>query len=196
MENIICVNAELEVNNLMKKLKEEIKKSQRVSLINNDIKVEENANASKVRKLAELHCKIYPFESLSPLKYVVVCSLYNGKILLSRRKDRKTWETQGGHIESGETPKEAAQRELYEESGVTDAILFPVCDYLGYNTTEWAYGEIFYACVNSIGEMPKYEMEEIQLFDELPENLTYPSATPEFFKITKSIIKKMNETKP
>lgn len=176
----------------MKKLKDELAESQKKLSNNNDNSNKENSKLSKINKLAELRCKLCPFESLSPLKYVVVCSIYDGKLLLSRRKDRATWETQGGHIEVGETAKEAAQRELFEESGVSDAELFPVCDYLGYNTTDWAYGEVFYACVHSIGELPKYEMAEIQLFDELPENLTYPKATPLFFEKTKSIIAKMN----
>ena len=61
--------------------------------------------------------KTYELDSLKNYKYVVVLSEYKGKILLSRHKDRSTWETQGGHIEMGETPLDAAKRELYEESG-------------------------------------------------------------------------------
>ena len=61
--------------------------------------------------------KTYPLGKLKKYKYVVVLSYYNGKILLSRHKDRSTWETQGGHIEENETPIEAAKRELFEESG-------------------------------------------------------------------------------
>ena len=48
--------------------------------------------------------KIYPIGELQTYKYVVICSQYKGKILLSRHKMRTTWETQGGHIEKGETP--------------------------------------------------------------------------------------------
>lgn len=36
-------------------------------------------------------CKIYPTGSLKSYKYVVVLSEYQGKILLSRHKRRKTW---------------------------------------------------------------------------------------------------------
>lgn len=57
---------------------------------------------------------------LQQYKFVVVLSRFKGKILLSRHKDRTTWETQGGHIEAGETPLEAAKRELYEESGAIE----------------------------------------------------------------------------
>ena len=50
-------------------------------------------------------------EETSDYKYVVVLSRYQGKLLLSQHRDRNTWETQGGHIEPGETPEEAARRE-------------------------------------------------------------------------------------
>ena len=67
----------------------------------------------------ELQCTIHPVGYLETYKYVVVCSYYKGQWLLSRHEIRDTWETQGGHVESGETPMEAAKRELYEESGVS-----------------------------------------------------------------------------
>ncbi len=73
--------------------------------------------------------KTYALSSLKKYKYVVILSEYNGKLLLSRHKKRTTWETQGGHIEIGETPLEAAKRELYEESGATDFDIVPLCDY-------------------------------------------------------------------
>jgi len=43
-----------------------------------------------------------------------------GKWILSKHKKRDTWETQGGHIEDGETPLEATKRELFEESEIRD----------------------------------------------------------------------------
>ncbi len=135
----------------------------------------------------ELQCKIYPFHSLSAVKYVVVCSFYQGKYMLSRHKMRDTWETQGGHIEAGETPIDAARRELYEESGVTDAIIYPVCDYLGYVSNGSANGAVFLADVHSLGELPKSEMAEIRLFNALPDNLTYPNVTPRLFECARAV---------
>ena len=41
---------------------------------------------------------IFPLGSFEQYTYVVVLSKMDGKILLSRHKDRDTWETQGGHI--------------------------------------------------------------------------------------------------
>ena len=129
----------------------------------------------------ELQCKIYPAGSQTDYMFVVVCSFYRGKLLLSRRKDRDTWETQGGHIEPGEMPVDAAKRELFEESGVTEAEVICVCDYLGYDTRGSAYGVVYLAKVQNLGTLPESEMAEVQLFDDLPENLTYPNVTPKLF---------------
>ena len=86
----------------------------------------------KEQRRKELQCKLYPLNTLKDYMFVVICSFYKGKWILSKHKQRTTWETQGGHIEAGETPLEAAKRELFEESGVFDADVIPVCDYLGY----------------------------------------------------------------
>ena len=113
--------------------------------------------------------KTYNLGSLNTYKYVVILSEYNGSILLSRHKDRKTWETQGGHIESGETPLEAAKGELFEESGAVDFIIKPLCDYRAWNeeTGHGANGVVFRAIIRQIGNMPESEMAEVRTFDFL-----------------------------
>ena len=134
----------------------------------------------EIRK--ELKCKVLPLNSLGTYKYVVVCSYYNGRWVLSKHKSRDTWETQGGHIEEGETPLECAKRELFEESGIRDAEIYPVCDYLGYNSVSSANGMVFLAIVHSLDELPESEMEGIALFDVLPQNLTYPETSPLLYR--------------
>jgi 8-oxo-dGTP pyrophosphatase MutT (NUDIX family) len=42
----------------------------------------------------------------------------DGKVLLLRHKKYGVWLQPGGHIESGETPDEAAKRETVEETGL------------------------------------------------------------------------------
>jgi len=119
-----------------------------------------------------------PLGSQEYYKYVVVCSNYQGKWLFSRHKKRTTWETQGGHVEAGETPLQAAKRELYEESGVTNAEIYPVCDYKGFRGPRFSHGMVFLAVVHELGKLPESEMQEVKCFDTLPENLTYPMMTP------------------
>lgn len=128
--------------------------------------------------------KTYEIGSLKQYKYVVILSEYNGKILLSRHKKRTTWETQGGHIESGEQPIEAAKRELYEESGAIDYDIEPLCDYWAgvEGTDDWANGMVFRAVIRKLGDIPESEMAETKQFDELPLNLTYPQITHELFQ--------------
>ena len=135
-----------------------------------------------------MECKSYPFNTLGNYKWADVVAFHNGKWLFSKHKDRTTWETQGGHIETGETPLEAAKRELYEESGAIEFDIEPLCDY-------WLIGKIdginiqgnsqvYIAKVHSLGEIPQQsEMEQVCLFDSLPDNLTYLEVTNELLPI-------------
>ena len=138
--------------------------------------------------LKALKCRLYPLNTLPSYKYTVICSSYQGKWLLSRHKKRDTWETQGGHIEEGETPLECARRELYEESGIRDAELVPVCDYWGFNQYSCSNGQVFLAVVHSLGDLPESEMGEVRLFDVLPENLTYPQTSPVLYEAAKRLL--------
>ncbi len=124
-----------------------------------------------------MNCYIYPPKSLKKYKYAVILSFYQGKLLLSRHKQRTTWETQGGHIEPGETPEEAAARELSEESGAVLFTLQPICDYAA-GEGELLGGMVFAAVIEELGPMPESEMAEVCLFDTLPDHLTYPGITP------------------
>ena len=54
----------------------------------------------------------------SELVFVVIVSRCGNKHVFCRHRQRSTWECPGGHIEPGETPLEAARRELYEETGI------------------------------------------------------------------------------
>ena len=139
----------------------------------------------------ELRCKVFPLNTLGKYKYTVICSRYRGKWILSRHRNRDTWETQGGHIEPGEIPLEAAKRELYEESGIRDADVYPVCDYWGFNPYRCSNGMVFLAVVRSIGELPESEMREIGIFEEMPENLTYPQTSPVLYKEAEKLLKSL-----
>ena len=130
----------------------------------------------------ELQCRLFPLGYLGKYKYTVICTSYQGKWILSRHKKRDTWETQGGHIEDGETPLECAKRELFEESGIKDADIYPICDYWGFNRQSCSNGVVFLAVVHSLGDLPESEMKEIKVFDTLPAELTYPKTSPKLYE--------------
>lgn len=130
----------------------------------------------------EIYSKIFPLETFPAYEYVVIFSRMGEKWLFSRHRDRQTWETQGGHIEEGETPLEAACRELYEESGAVGYTIRPVFDYWCGSRKGCGVGVIFLAEIEELGPLPESEMAEVRLFDELPENVTYPYITPTLYK--------------
>lgn len=136
-----------------------------------------------------MKCKIYELGVLKQYKFVVILSEYKGKILLSRHRDRNTWETQGGHVEKGETPIEAAKRELFEESGAIVFQLEPLFDYWAGEEGSFALnnGMVFRAVIEELGSLPNSEMAETRQFDHLPENLTYPEITPYMFEHKKKL---------
>lgn len=141
----------------------------------------------------ELQCRIYPLGYLERYKYTVICTVYQGKWILSRHKKRSTWETQGGHIEPGETPLECARRELFEESGIGDAELYPVCDYWGFNAQACSNGVVFLAVVHTLGTLPESEMQEIRAFDTLPQALTYPQTSPKLYARAAQTLEKIGK---
>lgn len=133
----------------------------------------------------DLKCRVFDWDEAKKNKYVVVFSRYQGKLLLSRHRERKTWETQGGHIEPGESAAEAARRELWEESGAKAFSIEPVCCYQAWEPEKESYeeggdGAVFFADISELGELPESEMAEIGLFEGLPgnEDITYPGITP------------------
>lgn len=125
-----------------------------------------------------MRCETYPLHTLGAYQFVVILSVYHGKLMLSRHKERSTWETQGGHIESGEPPLAAAERELYEESGAVKYRLSPAFDYRAGDENLWGNGMVFIAGIDEVGALPESEMAEAAFFHELPPDLTYPEITP------------------
>jgi len=121
----------------------------------------------------------HPLNTLGNYIYADIVSLYKGKWVFSKHKERTTWETQGGHIEDGETPLETAKRELFEEAGAVDFDIEPLCDYTltgFFNGRDISgNGQVFFAVIHTLSDIPSYsEMETICFSDSLPNNLTYP----------------------
>lgn len=122
------------------------------------------------------------------LRFAVIVSQYDGQWILCKHRDRDTWEVPGGHRDAGETILETARRELYEETGAVSFDLTPVCVYGVARGTE-SFGMLFYAQVREMGPLPDLEMERIALFDNLPDNLTYPLIQPHLHRKVADMLK-------
>ena len=114
------------------------------------------------------------------LRYVVIAARCEGRDVFCRHRLRSTWECPGGHIEAGETPLQAAKRELYEETGCTAETLDAVCVYsVSMEGGTPTYGMLFRAVLPTLATPPEdFEMAQVQLFDSPPPAWTYPAIQP------------------
>lgn len=118
------------------------------------------------------------------LKFAVIVSKSQGKWVFCKHKDRSTYECPGGHREIGEDILSTAKRELYEETGAVEYSIkrmgiYSVSGNDGViETTSETFGMLYFADITKFEELPGYEMEKVELFEQLPENWTYPDIQP------------------
>lgn len=138
--------------------------------------------------------KFYDKVNDTLLKFAVIVSRSNGKWVFCKEKHRDTYECPGGHRHGDEDILTTAKRELFEETGAIDYNIKPICVYsvVGYDgiyeNAEETYGMLFYADIKTLGEMPNFEMEKVELFNELPNKWTYPEIQPLLLSKIKNII--------
>ncbi len=128
-----------------------------------------------------LEVKFYNKDSVknSQLDFAVIVSKYNNQWVYCKHKDRNTWEIPGGHREQGETIDMAAKRELYEETGAIVFDLTPVSAYSVKRDTESeSFGMLYYANITKLSDLPDSEIEKIDFFKVIPDELTYPLIQP------------------
>ena len=120
----------------------------------------------------------------SQLKFAVIISHIGEKLVFCKHKDRDTYEIPGGHREPGETIRQAAERELREETGAVEFEMYPICVYSVTGKTqavdsgEETFGMLYHAQIHSFEKELHNEIAQIELFEVLPDNWTYPQIQP------------------
>lgn len=114
-------------------------------------------------------------------QFAVIMSRYEGKWVFCKHKDRTTYEIPGGHRKENELIADTARRELYEETGAMEFNIAPVCSYSVEADFIKTFGMVYLAEITVFGKLPDLEIERIELFNDMPANLTYPLIQPDLF---------------
>ena len=132
----------------------------------------------------DINVHFYGADTEAELRYAVIAARCGGQWVLSRHRQRDTWEIPGGHREPGENIDAAARRELYEETGAEVFTLSRVCVYSVSDGAQTDYGMLYFAEIDMLGELPESEISERRLFELLPgeKDLTYPAIQPLLFR--------------
>lgn len=130
-----------------------------------------------------------PIQSEKGLQYAVIATFYSNHWIFVRHRDRDTWEIPGGHIEPGETPDQAASRELMEETGAVEFNIRQVSDYSVTVGEKTSFGRLYFAEIITLKELPDSEIAEISQHNNLPANLTYPLIQPLLFRTVLEYLK-------
>lgn len=123
------------------------------------------------------------------LSFAVIMARFNEKWIFVKHKNRSTWEIPGGKREKHESIIEAAKRELSEETGAIKFHIKSLCIYSVSDHQTQTFGQLFFAEVDHIGKLPDLEISEIEFFDEMPKNLTYPLIQPFLAKKVEYLLK-------
>jgi 8-oxo-dGTP diphosphatase len=121
------------------------------------------------RNKVEFSFENHPF-STNPRHVWIICC-YGNQWLLTRHEDRGI-EFPGGKVEAGETPEEAARREVYEETGGSVETLSYIGQYRVTGKQEVVIKNVYFAIIKALEEKEHYfETAGPVLLKELPPNI-------------------------
>lgn len=138
-------------------------------------------------------CTFASVNSMGHYRFAVVLAKEGGKFLWCRQKGKTTWEIPGGHIEPGETPEQAAQRELFEETGAEEFAIRPIFDYWAKDEKGESTGVVFLAEITRRGSIPPSEMEEIRAADEIPGEWSWPQIHPKILGHYRELVEEAHD---
>ena len=64
----------------------------------------------------------------------------------------------------------------------------PAFDYSAHFPNFYNTGQVFFAQIHELGDMPDYEMAEVKLFDTIPDKMRFPWILPVLFEKVKELL--------
>ena len=131
-----------------------------------------------------MNVALYDLHSIddSKLSIATVMARYLDKWIFVRCKEETTWQIPGGHREENESIRQAASRELFEETGAEQFNLIPICISFVLDGEMESFGVLYYSKIERLGELPDSEIEEVALFENLPKEQSFPDVHPTLFE--------------